>query len=436
ELGIQRYSKSSTIQEGFYYVVQALSPVMTGVDLLFPVKHLASGDAIFLPILLNVCGSSVGFTGERNASYSGPLDLTLSEAKQCLANNNPWNLEYFRNSASKDSLRDFEYAAICSQSLVMLNRPTEALWYLDQIVSVDIICEARTLYDRAMIWSRHLAPQHRDTDYALSLLERALRLTIKGSSVDEVIESALLKNGLALIVARSDLRGALALESEAIASLSSLNSMHRSSLSSTLATLYSNKARIHSRLGEFNEAMSLCNKAIDLDSQTDAHYNIAVEICLENERNDWATQYLNAMPGGYHTSDHAILRGNLASVSGDATNAISWYEAALELNPELVDVRLQLAQEFSESLEIDSARECLLQLSSEYLDSGQRCRRDLLHLELDSYQWDVQLEETMVRELERLRCTYPESSLIAENIEILKAKRVALSNRSNPEASI
>ena len=420
-VGIERLPKYTEIVASIRIVAQYCARKSSDL-VVYPQNELGESDRLFFDAL--VSSLPVG-TRVRVSQLADPVwkpapegDSGIAEASISLANRDPWRaLSALEETAGGATVRTVDADLIRARALVSLNRPRSALWTLESLESNNVDEQINILYERAIIWQRHLPAHLRNAARARSLMAEALRIARSGHAQSDSLAIAL--NGSALTLMKDDPEKALKLELEALECLSNELSNDPSGVSG-VDVLHSNIARLYRNQGDFVGALRHIDAAIAVGGPYRAYLDIRWHLLLELGRNAEATLTYEQLRVSTNDVDALVSAANFAQRMGDSEGAIECYRRALDIEPWLNEVRITLVETLMSSGDYESARANLRSFDEFGMNQQIMARRDLAQLECESQNWSHDVVAAKLKErLTHLLGKYPDDLLVRESIQLV-----------------
>ena len=330
-LGLVRYQKWTGVLAAIRLlslrVVEALEA--RGITrLVVFATELGDADRHFVEQIVDL-----GINVQLSSGRSAPVGVTAGmDPWTLVSRGDPWGLREAENRATAEDLDDAEFVMCLARGRLMSNDPRAALSLLESPTPVDEVEQSRLLYERAMVWLRHLPPGQRDPRKAAALLTEAKDLIRGLSSADAMLERALVMNAEALMK-REDPGEAASLLHAAI-SLVDSGELGAIALDSTKAILHSLASVL---TGE--ECWNHTRIALGLDPNNHQYlvdaFTQAMECGYSNELSDLLPQMERLAA---FSVDAAVALANWFASQGQRMIALTYYERAHRLLPGFIEV--------------------------------------------------------------------------------------------------
>jgi tetratricopeptide (TPR) repeat protein len=130
----------------------------------------------------------------------------------------------------------------------------------------------------------------------------------------------------------------------------------------TLARLHNQRGNVHAELGEFAAALLDYEEALELEPDNRDYMQNCAACCLETDLVMRAEELLNRLLEGGESASLYNLTGNLAAVKGETDRARLAYLEGLKLEPQNLDLKLNLAALYLDTGAYPQAKELLGEL--------------------------------------------------------------------------
>ena len=425
---LERFDKFATIYSRFRWIAKEVSNAARGPLSLPSPGIISIPDSIFIAELCR-CGALLTFDNgphtieqpQQNSPDSPPEEI-ISRAHLSLRNNDPWATINLLDRAPQSIARSFDGTLLYAQANVALNSSFTALGVLNQIIPTTADERAILAYEKGIILLRHLPAHWQSREQGIILLKQAATQA-RSSEVSPSVRATAL-NGYALAVAAQDTALAVALEVEAIETQKELLNIDRHEEDVSLSIFRGNLARLLHSSGATDEAKRAILEALRYQPPDTGQLELALRIAEDQGDESLVDRTVHQLSQRSNWDyNAAIALGNYYSKNEINSLALSHYEQALSLDPELVDVRLSCAELY---LKNDAIQDSEKHLSKELFTFAERsdlARRDLLLLEIEIRRVpDRERLDFLLVALERLAANYPEDPEVSSNLAMIEKK--------------